>query len=225
MKLDKKQIQFIDETLKLNGVVYQDVKLELIDHIATDIEEYAQENNSDFVEAFKIVFEKWKPELEPTTGTILLVNDFKGPKIVVDRLISYSKQELRFFLTLTLIFGSLMSGLLYLNLQADALKIVGYFIRASFVFYISVSIIGLLFIKISGIKTTYSKLFLTRITQILGIPLMLSLEILQYPFPIKLFPLGNLIMNFVVIAVLFSCLFTVKSLFEHFKTVRKYKLI
>jgi hypothetical protein len=36
MKLTNQQT--IEETLVLNGVVYDDIKLELIDHIATEIE-------------------------------------------------------------------------------------------------------------------------------------------------------------------------------------------
>jgi hypothetical protein len=38
MKLTNQQIETIEETLVLNGVVYDDIKLELVDHIATEIE-------------------------------------------------------------------------------------------------------------------------------------------------------------------------------------------
>jgi hypothetical protein len=41
MKLTNQQIETIEETLVLNGVVYDDIKLELIDHIATEIESEA----------------------------------------------------------------------------------------------------------------------------------------------------------------------------------------
>jgi hypothetical protein len=41
MKLTNQQIETIEETLVLNGVVYDDIKLELVDHIATEIESEA----------------------------------------------------------------------------------------------------------------------------------------------------------------------------------------
>lgn len=39
MKLSKEQIGKIDETLVLNGVVYDDIKIELIDHIGLALEQ------------------------------------------------------------------------------------------------------------------------------------------------------------------------------------------
>lgn len=226
MKLIKEQIKYIDETLSLNGVVYQDVKLELIDHIASDIEEYSENNNSDFDEAFKAVFEKWKPELKPTVKTVLLLNDFKGPKIVADKMASYFKGELRKLLIFTLILYSILSVLLHLNFGDEILKWVNYFMRASFVFYILMTILGVLFIWISGIKTTYSRLFLRRSTQIFGLPLMFSLEILQYQGFLQSFSFWQgLVINLLIMFLLASCLYNVKPLFEHFKTVKKYKLI
>jgi hypothetical protein len=38
MKLTNQQIAFIDETLVLNGLTYDDIKLEVMDHIASEIE-------------------------------------------------------------------------------------------------------------------------------------------------------------------------------------------
>ena len=38
MKLTQEQIEFIDSILLLNGIKYDDVKLEMMDHIASEIE-------------------------------------------------------------------------------------------------------------------------------------------------------------------------------------------
>jgi len=38
MKLSQEQIAKIDETLAGKGLIYHDIKLEIIDHIASDIE-------------------------------------------------------------------------------------------------------------------------------------------------------------------------------------------
>jgi len=51
MKLTKSDIQFIDNYLKKKGIKYWDIRLEMIDHIATKIESY--QGSEDFDTAFK----------------------------------------------------------------------------------------------------------------------------------------------------------------------------
>ena len=63
MKLTNQQIAIIDQTLVLNGMVYDDVKLELIDHIATDIENQLAHQESDFESALKKSFGNWSDQL------------------------------------------------------------------------------------------------------------------------------------------------------------------
>ena len=55
MKLTKEQIQYIDDYLRQSGVVYWDVRLELLDHIATGIEEKITKETLNFDEALKAV--------------------------------------------------------------------------------------------------------------------------------------------------------------------------
>jgi hypothetical protein len=57
MKLTNQQIETIEETLVLNGVVYDDIKLELVDHIATEIESEASIESKLFETVLKEVFE------------------------------------------------------------------------------------------------------------------------------------------------------------------------
>jgi hypothetical protein len=72
MKLTNQQIETIEETLVLNGVVYDDIKLELIDHIATEIESEASIESKLFETVLKEVFDSWKPQLKPTSHKLLL---------------------------------------------------------------------------------------------------------------------------------------------------------
>ncbi len=60
MKLTIEQIAKIDETLVLNGVVYDDIKIELTDHIASDIEEVMINQGVDFKTALINSFDKWE---------------------------------------------------------------------------------------------------------------------------------------------------------------------
>ena len=38
MQLTTKQIQEIDNRLKRNGIVYWDIRIEMLDHVVTDVE-------------------------------------------------------------------------------------------------------------------------------------------------------------------------------------------
>lgn len=63
MKLSKEQIQFIDTYLKNNDVFYTDIRFEMIDHIASAVEEKMQKENIDFYDAFKNYMVKNKTEI------------------------------------------------------------------------------------------------------------------------------------------------------------------
>jgi hypothetical protein len=53
MKLSKEDIVFIDTYLESNEVIYSDIRQEMLDHIATAIEEKMQLEQEDFYNAFK----------------------------------------------------------------------------------------------------------------------------------------------------------------------------
>ena len=53
MKLTKEYIQFIDNYLKNSEVVYYDIRMEMLDHVATAVEQKMEAENLDFYDAFK----------------------------------------------------------------------------------------------------------------------------------------------------------------------------
>ncbi len=66
MKLTAEQIAVIEETLILNGLKFEDLKLELTDHIASEIEEVMNTNTLSFEENLISVFSKWSDQLRPS---------------------------------------------------------------------------------------------------------------------------------------------------------------
>ena len=52
-KLTKEDIQFIDNYLLESGIEYKDIRVEMIDHVASAVEERMQNNNEVFYDAFK----------------------------------------------------------------------------------------------------------------------------------------------------------------------------
>lgn len=63
MKLNSGQIQFIDQFLQRNGVVYVDIRAEMTDHIATAVEEIMESEELDFYAVFRSYVTANKKEL------------------------------------------------------------------------------------------------------------------------------------------------------------------
>lgn len=53
MKLTLQDIQFIDNYLKNSEVIYYDIRMEMLDHVATAVEQKMKAENLDFYDAFK----------------------------------------------------------------------------------------------------------------------------------------------------------------------------
>lgn len=64
MSLTKENIQFIDTYLINTDIQFIDVRMEMIDHIATAVENDMQENNHSFYDAFKQYMVRYKKQLE-----------------------------------------------------------------------------------------------------------------------------------------------------------------
>lgn len=56
MRLSKENIQFIDNYLKNSGVSYFDIRMEMLDHVATAVEQKMTVENLDFYDAFKAIW-------------------------------------------------------------------------------------------------------------------------------------------------------------------------
>lgn len=69
MKLTKENIVFIDNYLQNSGVFYYDIRLEMLDHVATAVEEKMEEESLDFYEAFKSYMIENKKELMKQNNT------------------------------------------------------------------------------------------------------------------------------------------------------------
>ena len=63
MKLNPKNIQFIDNYLKNSEVIYYDIRMEILDHVATAVEQKMEAENLDFYDAFKSYMVENKKEI------------------------------------------------------------------------------------------------------------------------------------------------------------------
>ena len=142
MKLTTEQITQIEETLVLNGLNYDDIKLEVTDHIASEIEVLMEENTLSFDENLKLVFEKWEPQLK-SSSSFLVGLIYSAPQLVMNKWVSITKKMLlvsfvvslsvAFIFSLILhyfknesIYESMVIGLKYVLILVSGLNFIGF---------------------------------------------------------------------------------------------------
>jgi hypothetical protein len=225
MKLTIEQIATIEETLVLNGVVYDDIKLELLDHIATEIEHEMDAEQSSFETIFTEVFNKWDDLLETTSSSIWLGMLFKAPKLVVHKLVSYSKKQAFIALMLAFIFSIVLNILIYytqLQLFLSALRII---LTGLFFLMVLITIVSLFLIWKSKFKTMYGRLFLFQgwVKFIFFYQFSISIK------PLKRFDDSHSLVNNFISCFFFGFAFFysfchISTALRHFKKVIKLKL-
>jgi hypothetical protein len=89
MKLTQEQIQFIDTYLKKSDVIYDDIRLEMVDHVATAIEtELSQDEDKEFYDVFKAFMVKHKKELLDSNKKFIKKSALKVGKHMLNVLVS-----------------------------------------------------------------------------------------------------------------------------------------
>jgi hypothetical protein len=220
MKLTNQQIALIDETLVLNGLTYDDIKLEVTDHIASEIEFIMEENTLSFEENLKMVFKKWESQLKPTTYGLWLGYAYTGPKMVMDKMVDLTKSELKWGLSLAF-FSTLIIWLIYkTDNNASILLVFGMLLR-TLLLIVAVTIIYFrVTLSKSKAKTIYSTLFNRRFY----ITLLFSIQILSTIF--RAVPLNKsieskvLMLVFPFLFILFS-INSLRILYNHYMIEEK----
>jgi len=98
MKLTTEQIEDINQILISKGIKYDDLKMEVLDHIASQIEYEMTTAKKTFSEAYNQVFERWNAEFKPTRAFFSL--RIYHPKIARSKFGNHIKLEI--FTTITI---------------------------------------------------------------------------------------------------------------------------
>ncbi|MFV8331812.1 hypothetical protein [Flavobacterium sp. GSP14] len=226
MKLTTEQIAQIEETLILNGLVYQDVRLELLDHISSEIEETLSNEEISFEIVYKSVFEKWKSALEISSSYAWLGAIFKAPRFVIDKLVAYSKREALNIFFSVLVFGFLLAFIVSNTFQKETFKAISLALQGAYSILMICTSISMFLIWRSTIKTMYGRLFLFRGWLVF----LFCFQFNIYNDPLKHYDASNSFFRNVVGCILLCSPF-VYSFFqlvmasEHFKIVKKLKLV
>ncbi|WP_405610228.1 hypothetical protein [Polaribacter sp. Asnod1-A03] len=84
MELTKEQLQKVEHYLYVKHITYIDLRMEVLDHVVTEIEEIMRKENVTFHNAFATTKQNWNPQLKETTSMFFGLG-FCAPKIVIQK--------------------------------------------------------------------------------------------------------------------------------------------
>ncbi len=208
MKLTSEKINKIDIILDKLGLDFLDFKLEIKDHIACQVEEEMELNQSAFNEALLLVLKKWEPKLV-LSESVFISNKRTFPKIVVNQLL---KRFLIYNITLVVTF--LFGILTYHNYLKDfESELFTNSFRWIFIFCFFIFSVLKFKIYLGKFKTSYSYMFNQNF----------RLLIIYFVF---VFLLDSSFMNFFSFSLLIAVSpFLMYSFYKHQRFINKYQLV
>ena len=84
MELTAKQLKIVEHYLNIKDITYIDIRMEVFDHIVSDIEAKMVTENLDFETAFKNVKYKWSKHFRDSSSLYFGVM-YSAPKIVIEK--------------------------------------------------------------------------------------------------------------------------------------------
>lgn len=224
MKLTNEQIEIIDQTLMDKGVIYDDIKLELLDHIITDIELETEESNFDV--AFSKAMLKWERELEVTSS---FWDNLIGPRIIIGKYSALSKKKYLLSLLFAVAFSILMILITKLNPEEYIYNVLKIVFSSAYIVLCLIIIISLFFIWKLKTKTIHGRFFQKNFSY-LGMPLYIIYTFIDghthlYHHYEKRGFFSMFLEWFVPGLFFFIAVSLVMVAVEHFRIIKKYKLV
>lgn len=217
MKLTTEQIEKIEQNLILNGIQYEDIKLELTDHIASEIEEKISIQDFSFEVAFHEVFENWKYQMKPSTSFwVGLI--YSSPKIVMDRWKSTTKVQQ--FKSLFIAIIPALGLVSILKIYNNSVTIDNVIKGLSLVFFLLIIYYRVIIWK-SKRKTTFSLMFARNSNLILFYMMLFVIA------PLRMNEISfwrNCLSNFLVSWSMVYLFFNLQLAYKHFQFIKKLKL-
>tara|TARA_R110002072_G_scaffold252221_1_gene411046 strand:+ start:1481 stop:2134 length:654 start_codon:yes stop_codon:yes gene_type:complete len=216
MELTTQQIQKIEHYLTKNRVDFVDIRLEVLDHIVSDIEVLIKKENIEFDTAFYKVTDKWNLQLKQTSSFYFGIM-YSESKIVVKKAVEVFKP---YFL---LYFSAYFLPFILLELFPVQLSSSLASFTNGFLFItLSLAIIYMLFIiektSQSKINTTYRFILKTQFLGIILLVLGLLTEIYKTSTEMNPVYTGFMCAGF---SVVFICNQFYK---KHKEAIKKYKI-
>ncbi|OSY88908.1 hypothetical protein WH52_04390 [Tenacibaculum holothuriorum] len=213
MQLTKEQIQQIEWYLDRKRLQYIDVRIEVLDHVISEIEQAT--NTVSFEKAFEKVKFKWNKLLEEDSS-VYLGYAYVKPKVVVEKLKKYGKPHA---IKIWSVFAIM---LLLLNFKQEVsfkgIQILNFMAQVWIYISAALILVGGFLIRKSKIKTSYSFLYNSQVLPYILFPFMLFGSFLTQSGGLDIFEIAMLLFS------LFVCQLGIKLYKRHFLTVKKYSL-
>ncbi|MGJ8760165.1 MAG: hypothetical protein ACSHXA_06445 [Polaribacter sp.] len=216
MELTKKQLQRVEHYLNKKEFNYIDLKLEILDHMISDIESCINREHS-FEEAFKITILKWDKHFDETASFYFGLM-YHEPSILVKNASKIFKPFYFWYLT-----ACFLPMLIFTNFKIVFPNLLNQLLYAISVF----CLIYLLFIIVknirSNIKTTYSYILKTQYYIIFNLIMFLSYSLLKLNYFNDEGNINGVFLGFHIagFAVTYICHYFYK---KHKETIKKYKI-
>lgn len=223
MKLTNEQIAIVDQTLVLNGLIYEDIKLEITDHIASEIEVEMNDKNISFEDALKTVFENWKEQLQLSYSFWTGIKN-SAPRIVIEKWESIHRKQNPTIFLFSLFMTILIIGILKLlkieNLPETVTLTTKWFCLSLWVFIVAIRVI----LRKSIHKTLFALIFKKRSR----VPLNGLILIVIGLFPNSMLGINSILEIIVCFFVVLLLMFSISSLkiaYKHFQFENKIRSI
>jgi hypothetical protein len=222
MKLTTEQITEIVQTLVLNGLIYDDIKLEVIDHIASEIEAKMEESSISFDDALYQVLLNWKDQMKPSWSFMLVTSQI-APLIITQNCHSKVKKQLFISLLISLLITFIIL-ILSRNFNNEVLILK---IELGFRILCLISSLLILISRIMIWKSTHNTTFGYLFNRNSLILIFYLFFIGSGLFPIRYYD-SNLSLNgvfiFFPIMLFILSIFSLQFAYKHFQFERKLKL-
>ncbi|WP_064966807.1 hypothetical protein [Tenacibaculum ovolyticum] len=167
MELTKEQIQRVEKYLDKKGVKFIDFRIEIFDHIISQIEQKLAIDNADFKTVFYQVTNEWNKQLDETSSWFFGFI-YPAPKVVINR----AKKIFKKYLFLAYL-QMIVTYLVVFNSKLELNKTFSYLIFFVLIILLLISIFYTFKIWKSKQKTVYSFIIKTQSLNFLFFPFMI----------------------------------------------------
>ncbi len=167
MELTKEQIQRVNKYLDSKGIKFIDFRIEIFDHIVSQIEQKLEAKNLNFETTFQQVTDNWNIQLNKTTSFIFGLM-YPAPKVVINK----AKRIFKTYLILCCL-PIVISFLIVFNTKMELNKMYGYFIISALIILLCVSLFFTYKISKSKEKTVFNFIIKTQLLNFIFLPLVL----------------------------------------------------
>lgn len=226
MKLTNEQIAIIDQALMDKGLIYEDIKLELIDHIATDIENQLENQEFDFDAALSKDIIKWEKALEETSN---IWGNVIGSRIVKEKFSKITKNQYKFSLLAVVIFSILMTTITRLKPEEYVYNNLHLVFYSVYSLICLINIIIMFFIWKLKTKTIYGRFFQANLGYTAFNFYLIYSGLNRLSNLYRYYNYKSVFLNFLEWVFkgffFFMAVYLVMIALEHFKIIKKYKLV